>query len=62
MVFPLGMYTAATHRLCQVLDLPFLMAVPQYFLYAALAAWTVTFGSLLWGLARESTRSTQDRC
>jgi tellurite resistance protein TehA-like permease len=59
MVFPLGMYTAATHRMSQVLEVPFLMTFPQYFLYAALAAWTVTFGSLLWVLVRGSARPPQ---
>jgi tellurite resistance protein TehA-like permease len=46
-VFPLGMYTACTHRLSDVLELPFLMVVPQWCIYVALAAWLATFGSLL---------------
>jgi tellurite resistance protein TehA-like permease len=42
-VFPLGMYTVCTIRLSQGLNLPFLMVVPEYFIYAALAAWLLAF-------------------
>lgn len=47
MVFPLGMYTAATLRLAQALPLPALNAVPTYFIYVALGAWLLTFGGML---------------
>jgi hypothetical protein len=37
------MYTVCTIRLSQGLNLPFLMVVPEGFVYAALAAWLLTF-------------------
>jgi tellurite resistance protein TehA-like permease len=40
-VFPLGMYTAATVRLSQVLKAPFLFEIPRYFVFAAIAAWAL---------------------
>ena len=43
MVFPLGMYTAATVQLASVLQLPFLLTIPQFFIYVALAAWVIVF-------------------
>ena len=46
-VFPLGMYTVSTHQLAQALDVPFLLWIPRYFVYIALAAWIATFGGLL---------------
>jgi tellurite resistance protein TehA-like permease len=46
-VFPLGMYTAATHRLAQVTEQPFLDIIPRYCVFIALAAWALTFLGLL---------------
>lgn len=51
-VFPLGMYTAATWRLEQVITIPFLQWVPRVFVWIALAAWVVVFIGLLKSLLR----------
>ena len=47
MVFPLGMYGAATYRMRSAIDLEVLAWLPQLGLAVALTAWTVTFGGLL---------------
>lgn len=46
-VFPLGMYTVATHRLVEVTEQPWLDIIPRYFLYVALAAWAIVFAGFL---------------
>ena len=51
-VFPLGMYTACTYRLAEVIDAPFLSAIPGVFIYIALAAWLLTLVGLLRSLVR----------
>ncbi|HVW45651.1 MAG TPA: tellurite resistance/C4-dicarboxylate transporter family protein [Solirubrobacterales bacterium] len=51
-VFPLGMYTVATYRMIEALDLHFLDLVPKVFLGLALFAWLATFLGLLWTLGR----------
>ena len=52
MVFPLGMYTACTRRLSEVVDQPWLAFIPRYFLIFAVAAWAVTALGLVRHLCR----------
>lgn len=47
LVFPLGMYTAATLKMAQAMDLPFLEPIPEYFVYVALLAWICVFTGLV---------------
>ncbi|HSU05917.1 MAG TPA: tellurite resistance/C4-dicarboxylate transporter family protein [Acetobacteraceae bacterium] len=42
-VFPLGMYVAATHDYATVAHLPFLDAIPRAVFWVALLAWVLTF-------------------
>jgi tellurite resistance protein TehA-like permease len=54
-VFPIGMYTACTHRLVESMDLPFLDIIPRYCVFVALAAWALTLFGFLWRLVRLPT-------
>lgn len=47
LVFPLGMYSTATHQLAKALDLPFLFPIAAFFAWVALLAWALTFLGLL---------------
>ncbi|MBX2983382.1 MAG: tellurite resistance/C4-dicarboxylate transporter family protein [Flavobacteriales bacterium] len=51
-VFPLGMYTAATFEMAKAMDLEFLLPIPRFFIYPALAAWGLTFIGFLRAVAR----------
>ena len=51
-VFPLGMYAAGTHEMIAAMGFGFLAFLPEFFLYAALAAWTAAFAGLLLDLSR----------
>ena len=51
-VFPLGMYTACTFRLSQVIDAPFLAVIPRGFIWVALGAWLLTCAGLTLQLVR----------
>lgn len=47
LVFPLGMYTVATHLFATATGLTFLDIIPGIFVWLALAAWLLTFVGLL---------------
>jgi tellurite resistance protein TehA-like permease len=47
MVFPLGMYTTASWRLAHDAGVSSLAAVPDAFIWVALAAWTLTFAGMV---------------
>ncbi|MBC6989506.1 tellurite resistance/C4-dicarboxylate transporter family protein [Hymenobacter sp. BT491] len=51
MVFPLGMYTAATLRLAEVLPVHQLQSISAGFIYVALLAWVLAFGGMLYHFA-----------
>lgn len=55
-VFPLGMYAAGTHELIEAMGFPFLGALPEVFLYVALAAWLAAFVGLVHELLRRGLR------
>jgi len=52
LVFPLGMYTAATLQMSEAMALPFLRPIPEYFFYLALFAWACVFTGLVRDLLR----------
>jgi tellurite resistance protein TehA-like permease len=54
-VFPLGMYSVATKHMAAALGLPFLAFLPLVMFGAALVAWAVAFGGLLFGLRKTVT-------
>jgi tellurite resistance protein TehA-like permease len=54
-VFPLGMFSVATHQMAQALELPFLAPVPWLAFLVALAAWTLAFVGMLRSLLRTVT-------
>jgi len=43
MVFPLGMYAACTFQLSKAINFEYLMLIPRYFVFVALAAWLLAF-------------------
>jgi tellurite resistance protein TehA-like permease len=47
MVFPLGMYTAATATFARAASHDFLLPIPRLFVWVAIAAWLVAFAGLL---------------
>jgi tellurite resistance protein TehA-like permease len=53
-VFPLGMYSAATHQMTRALQIDFLDAIAPVFLVVALAAWAAAFAGLVRQLLRQN--------
>jgi hypothetical protein len=41
------MYAVCTHRLMEIINVPFLDIIPHCFVFIALAAWALTFLGLL---------------
>ena len=56
-VFPLGMYTACTFRLTQVMHADSLVWIPGVFVYIALGAWALTLLGLLRHLSWRENRT-----
>jgi tellurite resistance protein TehA-like permease len=45
-VFPVGMYAACTFALADLVHLPFLLVIAQFFTYLAFTLWVIAFASL----------------
>ena len=58
LIFPLGMYGAATFKMRAVVDLDALEWVPKITLAVALTAWTAAFAGMLVQGARAARRSS----
>jgi tellurite resistance protein TehA-like permease len=62
LVFPLGMYGAATFKMRAAIELDHLAWVPKVTLAVALAAWTAAFSGLAaQGVRALATRDHRDR-
>ncbi len=59
LVFPLGMYATATHRLSEILDAPVLMHVKNVFVAMAFVAWSMTMIGLLGTIARGIAKAAE---
>lgn len=59
MAFPLAMYTASTFQLSKALDVPFLMVIPKFMVYIAMAAWIFVFLGLVHHLFHHFIRKTK---
>src|SRR5262245_15355460 len=59
LVFPLGMFTAATFQLSRATGIGFLEAVPRAFIWIALAAWTLTFIGMMRSILTRGRRSAK---
>ncbi|HEX7010360.1 MAG TPA: tellurite resistance/C4-dicarboxylate transporter family protein [Phycisphaeraceae bacterium] len=60
-VFPLGMYTVATWRLAEAIELPFIQWIPKGFIWIALAAWTATCLGLMRALLSQARQWARAR-
>jgi tellurite resistance protein TehA-like permease len=61
LVFPLGMYTAATFVLAQATGVSFLSIIPTFFIYLALMGWGITFAGMIWQLVGSRARKQNAR-
>jgi len=57
LVFPLGMFTAATFQLARATGIGFLAVVPDVFVWIALGAWTICFVGMLRDVAGRARRT-----
>lgn len=60
MVFCLGMYTVCTMKLAEVLKTSFLKALPDVFIWIALAIWLFTFLSMCLSIGRMMISKTSN--
>jgi tellurite resistance protein TehA-like permease len=60
LVFPIGMFTAATFILARALGLAFLSVIPRLFIYFAIGAWLLTFVGMARQIARRAMRRAND--